>query len=320
MGQLIKDYNTVISSAFLVCLFLLNLAFGSSDMFWFHPYTIIVWVLILCSKYIKHLNLRKSVLIILWPYFIVSTSSSFLFAVGAVNPDYAFFDQVEMVLNVTLAMSVMISLVYLYKVKGLGVLFSGYKWHEKLAIGIFSILMLVYLIADNVYFSPVFICSFILILLKSYIVNKNFRFFIGIMAWVPYLMSTIAFTLQLVASFYITPTGKVIELDQFAAWSAYPGAWFLISLCFMAIALSCFYALVKGNPKFTFEKFLQIIVCGVSFICMHYLIVYLILPLVMIVPANFNLYNVMVEGDISSEIEKRGFIKLIDKNVRPRRL
>ncbi|PPR18046.1 MAG: hypothetical protein CFH43_00582, partial [Proteobacteria bacterium] len=193
MGQLIKDYNTVISSTFLVCLFLLNLAFGNSDTFWFHPYTIIAWILILCSKYIKHVNLRKSVLMILWPYFIVSTSSSFLFAVGAVSPDDAFFDQVEMVLNVILAVSVMISLVYLYKVKGLGVLFSGYKWHEKLAIGIFSILMLVYLIADNVYFSPVFICSFILILLKSYIVNKNFRFFIGIMAWVPYLMSTIAF-------------------------------------------------------------------------------------------------------------------------------
>lgn len=197
---------------------------------------------------------------------------------------------------------------------------KNYCWHEKLAILIFSILILMYLFAENVYFSPVFICGFILILLKSYIVNKNFRFFIGVMAWVPFLMSTIAFALQLLASFYISPTGEVVELEGFSAWSAYPGAWFLISLCFIGVALSLFYALVKGNPKFTVEKFLEIVACGVALICMPYLIGFLILPLAMIVPTNVNLYKVMVEGEISPEIEQRGFIKLIDKNVQSSQL
>ena len=37
MEHLIKDYNTVVSSTLLVCLFVVNMSLGSADMFWFIP-------------------------------------------------------------------------------------------------------------------------------------------------------------------------------------------------------------------------------------------------------------------------------------------
>lgn len=115
MGHLIKDYNTVISSTLLVCLFVVNMAWGSTDMFWFHPYTIFVWVLILFCKNIKSVIFKKSVLIVLWPYFSLSAFAYFLCALGVIDYEYIFSGAVDKLLNCVLAISVFISVLYGYK-------------------------------------------------------------------------------------------------------------------------------------------------------------------------------------------------------------
>ena len=116
MGRLIKDYNTVVSSALLVCLFVVNMVWGSTDMFWFHPYTIIAWVLILFCKYIKSVTFKKSVLIVLWPYFSLSALAYFLFAVGVIDYEYIVSGAVDKLLNYVLAISAFISVLHGYKV------------------------------------------------------------------------------------------------------------------------------------------------------------------------------------------------------------
>lgn len=72
-------------------------------------------MLILFCKYIKPAPFKKSVLVILWPYFSVSALAYFLFAVGVIDSAYVFMGGIDKLLNYVLVISVFISVLYGYK-------------------------------------------------------------------------------------------------------------------------------------------------------------------------------------------------------------